>query len=87
MIQDTDSKSVLHRYVAAIQAGDTDVIRESFAEDASWTLHAGGLPTSGTWTGRDAIIDQFLAQAMSHYEPGTVTLEITGMIAERDLRE
>jgi uncharacterized protein len=84
MIEHTDSKNVLRRYVAAVQAGDAEVIRELFAEDATWTLHAGQLPISGTWTGRDTIIDEFLATAMAHYEPGSVSLEITGMIAERD---
>jgi uncharacterized protein len=84
MIQHTDSKSVLRRYVAAVQAGDREAIREAFAEDASWTIHVGYLPISGTWTGRDTIIDEFLAKAVAHYEPGSVSLEITGMIAERD---
>lgn len=84
MTQKTDSKSVLRRYVAAVQAGDSEAIREQFAEDATWTIRAGQLPISGTWTGRDTIIDEFLAEAMAHYEPGSVSLEITGMIAERD---
>jgi hypothetical protein len=30
------------------------------------------------------IIDEFFAEAMAHYNPGSVSLEITGMIAERD---
>ena len=84
MIEQTDSKSVLRRYVAAAQAGEREATREMFAEDATWTLHAGELPISGTWKGRHGIIDEFLAQAMSHYEPGSVRLEITGMIAEGD---
>lgn len=84
MSREADSRSVLHRYVAAVQAGDNEEIRELFAEDATWTIHAGALPISGTWTGRDAIIDEFLAQAMAHYEPGSVSIEITGMIAEHD---
>jgi uncharacterized protein (TIGR02246 family) len=84
MIEHTDSKSVLRRYVEAVQAGDMEGVRELFAEDATWTLHAGALPTSGTWTGRDTIIEGFLAEAMSHYAPGSVSLEITGMVAERD---
>ena len=54
MTQQTDSKSVLRRYVAAVQAGDMKRVRELFAEDATWTLHAGQLPISGTWTGRDS---------------------------------
>ena len=84
MIQQSDGKSVLRRYVAAVQAGDAEAIRAMFAEDATWTVRAGRLPISGTWTGRDAILDEFLAAAMAHYEPGSVRLEITGMIAEGD---
>lgn len=84
MMQQIDSKSVLRRYVAALQSGDTRAARESFAENATWTIHAGQLPISGTWTGRDTIIDEFLAKVTAHYEPGSLSLEITGMIAERD---
>jgi uncharacterized protein len=78
-----DSKTVAKRYFAAAEAGDENSIRELFAPDATWTL-AGELPISGVWEGRDAILHEFLATAMSHYEPGSISLEITGMIAERD---
>jgi len=83
MTQPLDSKTVAQRYVAAAQAGDDRAIRDLFARDATWTL-AGELPISGVWKGREAIIDEFLATAMSHYQPGSISLEITGMIAERD---
>jgi uncharacterized protein len=83
MTHSSDAKSILSRYVAAVEAGDADAIRRSFAEDATWTL-AGQLPISGTWRGRDAIIDEFLAAAMSNYEPGSVSLVIDQMIAEGD---
>jgi ketosteroid isomerase-like protein len=78
------AKEILNRYVAALRAGDEQTIRESFAEDATWTLHAGDLPTSGTWRGRGPIIDEFLAGALNHYEPGSIDLEVTGMIADGD---
>jgi uncharacterized protein len=84
MSQQADSKSVVSRYVAAVEAGDEQSIRDLFAADATWTLHAGELPISGTWAGRERIMDEFLAVAMSYYEPGSVSLEITGMIAEGD---
>lgn len=35
MIGQTDGRSVSRRYVAAVQAGDRDAIREAFAEDAT----------------------------------------------------
>jgi uncharacterized protein (TIGR02246 family) len=83
MTQPADPKTILEKYVAAIEAGDEPAIRASFAPDATWTL-AGELPISGTWTGRDQIMNEFLPTAMSNYQPGSVKLEITGMIAEGD---
>jgi ketosteroid isomerase-like protein len=51
--------------------------------DAIWRLD-GNLPISGTWQGREAILDDFLATAMSYYLPGSVSLEITGIVADGD---
>jgi uncharacterized protein (TIGR02246 family) len=79
----TDTTQVIERYVAALAAGDEPTIRDSFADDATWWL-GGDLPISGTWHGREAIMDEFLATAMAHYEPGSVTLEVTGMFAAGD---
>ena len=79
----TDSKQVIERYVAALVAGDEPTIRDSFADDATWWL-GGDLPISGTWNGRDAIMDGFLATAMTYYEPGSVNIEVTGMLADGD---
>ncbi|HEX4623230.1 MAG TPA: nuclear transport factor 2 family protein [Solirubrobacteraceae bacterium] len=79
---DNDSKMVVERYVAAVQAADQRAIRDLFAPDATWTLHAGDLPISGVWRGRDTIIDDFLGTAMGYYEPGSVALEITDTSAE-----
>ena len=79
-----DNKALLRQYVEALQSGDEQAVRSFFAEDATWTLQAADLPMSGTWTGRDRIMDGFFATAMANYEPGSVELEITAMIAEQD---
>jgi uncharacterized protein len=79
----TDSKAVLEQYVAAVQAGDEEAIRAAFADDAVWQLN-GELPISGTWRGRETILDEFLGTAMSYYQPGSVSLEITSLIADGD---
>jgi uncharacterized protein (TIGR02246 family) len=77
----TDSRTVVEGYIAAAQAGDEEALRASFAPGASWHLD-GELPISGTWRGRDAIVDDFLATAMSYYEPGSVSLEVTSVTAD-----
>ncbi len=76
-----DGRAVLEQYVTAVEAGDEQAIRDSFAEHAVWRLD-GDLPISGTWRGREAIMGEFLATAMSYYEPGSVTLEITSIVAD-----
>ena len=38
-------ETVLRRYVDAVEAGDESTIRELFADDATWTLRAGDLPS------------------------------------------
>jgi uncharacterized protein len=55
------TREVVEAYVAALQRGDLEELRASFAPDATWSLR-GGLPTSGTWTGPGEILDGFLAQ-------------------------
>ena len=81
MTTPTDSRTVLERYVSAVEAGDEHTIRESFAENATWRLD-GELPISGTWHGRETIMTEFLATAMSYFDPESVNLEITSLIAE-----
>ena len=77
----TDTRAVVERYVAAVEAGDGATVRELFAGAATWRLF-GDMPMSGTWRGRDTIIDEFLAGALGHYEPGSIRLEITAVVAE-----
>lgn len=84
MNKEAVNRKVMERYVAAVQAQEPSAVREFFADDATWTIQAGELPMSGTWEGRDRIVDGFFATAMSHYEPGSVQLEVTAMIAQDD---
>ena len=71
MTKATDATTVVRRYVSAVEAGDEHTVRDLFAEDATWTLAAGNLPISGTWTGREVILTDFLGAALSYYEPGS----------------
>jgi ketosteroid isomerase-like protein len=77
----TDPKSVVIRYIEAARDGMSAVIRDSFAEDATWE-YPGDLPLSGTYRGIGAIVDTFLAGA-GDLMTG-VTLELVSVIAEGD---
>src|ERR1700735_1142898 len=84
MSQEADNKNIMRRYVDALQAADAAAVRSFFAEDATWTLLAGDLRMSGTWRGRDRIMDGFFATAMTNRQPGSVELETPAAIAEQD---
>ncbi|MGF1428429.1 nuclear transport factor 2 family protein [Kitasatospora sp. LaBMicrA B282] len=78
----THPKAVVRRYFAALAAGDQQVIHDSWAEDGScW--YAGRLPISGTWQGRDQVIDGFLATAFAHLDPAAeIGLRVTNLFGE-----
>ena len=77
----TAAERVVLRYFDALANGKQDVIRDSFAADATFS-YPGELPMSGTWTGPDNIVDGFLAAAFQLLDPDApVTIEITGVIA------
>ena len=79
----TDPRAVVIRYVEAVRDGDAEVIRDSFAEDATWH-YPGDLPISRLWQGRDAIIDDFLGGMGPLLVPGTMEIELVSTIAEGD---
>ena len=77
-------QQTVQRYLDALLAGDLDVIRDSFTEDATWTMH-GDLPIAGPWKGRDAIVDDFLRQlGATLFEPGSQRFEFPLLIAAGD---
>jgi uncharacterized protein len=80
----TDPAAVVTRYIHAVRDGDSSAIRDSFAEDAIWD-YPGDLPLSGTWRGRDSIVDDFLGSVGTALEPGSaVALEITNILSVGD---
>jgi uncharacterized protein (TIGR02246 family) len=78
-----DGKTVIERYVAALNAGDSTTVADSFAEDAVWKLD-GDLPISGTWEGRDAILNGFFATAGTLLDPTSTHVTVTRILSEGD---
>jgi ketosteroid isomerase-like protein len=77
-----EPKQVVRRYLDALVAGDMDIVRDSFTDDAVWTIHAD-LPIAGPWHGREQIVDEFLtAVGGALYEPGSVAFEFPTLIAD-----
>jgi ketosteroid isomerase-like protein len=77
-------RTVIERYVAAVEQRDMETVRELFAEGATWWL-GGELPLSGTWRGRDAILGDFLGSIPRLYDPDSISIEVTSLIADGDV--
>ncbi|MBO1336556.1 nuclear transport factor 2 family protein [Streptomyces sp. VRA16 Mangrove soil] len=78
----TAPRAVVQRYFDALAAGDQQAILDAWAEDGS-VWYGGDLPISGTWQGRDQVVDGFLGTAFAHLDPEReVGLEITNMFGE-----
>lgn len=85
-MQDTTemTRRAVADYVSALQHGDLDALRASFAPTATWTLR-GDVPVAGTWTGAEEILDGFLAQLVATLDQQTpVRQTLHGIIADGD---
>ncbi|MCX4747921.1 nuclear transport factor 2 family protein [Kitasatospora sp. NBC_01287] len=82
MSNELTPKDVVVRYVNAVAEGDLAVITDSFAEDATWT-YPGDVPLTRVWSGRDAIINDFLGSGGVLFAPGgTPKVTLTNVIAD-----
>ncbi|MFJ4713141.1 nuclear transport factor 2 family protein [Streptomyces sp. NPDC088785] len=77
------SKAVVQDYMDTLVRGDLDALRGFFAPDATWTL-AGDLPLSGTWTGPEEILDEFVPAMVARLVPESMEFTFEGLIAEGD---
>ncbi|WP_228554242.1 nuclear transport factor 2 family protein [Catenulispora pinisilvae] len=75
----TTPRLLVLRYFAALADGDQETIRDCWAEDGS-VWYGGDLPISGTWQGRDQVIDGFLRTAFAHFDPAhEIGLQVTNV--------
>ncbi|MYT73368.1 MULTISPECIES: nuclear transport factor 2 family protein [unclassified Streptomyces] len=75
------SKAVVQAYMDTLMQGDMDALRAFFDSDTTWTL-AGDLPLSGTWTGPDEILGEFVPAMLSRLVPESMEFEIEGLLGE-----
>ncbi|MFF7355714.1 nuclear transport factor 2 family protein [Streptomyces filipinensis] len=77
-----EPRGVVLRYFDALAAGNQEAIWNSWAEDGT-AWYGGELPISGTWRGRDQVINGFLATAFAHLDPDReIGLKVTNVFGE-----
>ncbi|WP_108678250.1 nuclear transport factor 2 family protein [Mycobacteroides abscessus] len=79
-----DNQELVRRFLAGLARLDVRALQELITDDFSWTV-PGGLSISGTYQGKSAFEDQFLAGAAELFAPGSLNLEIQHLFAEGDV--
>jgi ketosteroid isomerase-like protein len=75
------AKAVVQAYMDTLVTGDIGALHGFFTPESTWTL-AGDLPLSGTWTGPEAILEEFVPQMVARLRPETMEFSFDGLIAE-----
>lgn len=64
------TEKVARNFFKTLSTGNLEKIRPLFHERASWKVMATGIPGEGERTGRDNIVDNFLAPVRGMFVPG-----------------
>lgn len=77
-----DARSVVARYVRALQEGDLATATASLHPDAVWHIPGNGR-LAGDYVGPDAIFGDFYAKAVARFDPATPsTLTLRSIVAD-----
>jgi ketosteroid isomerase-like protein len=64
------TERLVRTFFETLSAGDLEGLAGLLDEHATWTVHARGLPGSGTHAGRHAVIEDFLRPVRGLFRPG-----------------
>ena len=78
-----ENKNVVLGFVEALSSGNMEAAQAVFADDATWWL-PGSLPVSGTYTGKQAIFEDFFGGSRPFIEPNSLSIQVSNMIGEGD---
>ena len=79
----SESKQIVLQFIEDLAQGNLDAVTAAFADDATWWL-PGSLPVSGTYKGKQEILEGFFATAQSYFEPDSLSIHVQSVIAEGD---
>jgi hypothetical protein len=79
------NEQLVRSFFETLSTGDLERLRPLLHKDATWRVMSRGIPGAGVHTGRDFIIDQFLAPVRGLFEPGDPKVDIDTIIGKGNL--
>ncbi|HSB85193.1 MAG TPA: nuclear transport factor 2 family protein [Ilumatobacteraceae bacterium] len=84
MTEPTRNEQLVDEFFATLSTGDLEALRQLIHPDGSWEVMSTSVPGGGLTSGRDAIIDVFLAPVRGMFEDGDPKVTVKHMFASGD---
>jgi ketosteroid isomerase-like protein len=81
----TRNEQLVHEFFATLSTGNLEALRPLIHPDGSWEVMSTSVPGGGLTSGRDAIIDVFLAPVRSMFEDGDPKVTVKRSFASGNL--
>lgn len=70
MTEPSRNEQLVREFFATLSTGNLEALRALLHVEASWEVMSTSVPGGGLTSGRDAVIDDFLAPVRGMFEPG-----------------
>jgi ketosteroid isomerase-like protein len=84
MADDPRAEQLVREFFETLSTGDLEALRTRLHPDGSWEVMGATIPGAGLTSGRDAVIDEFLAPVRGMFEPGDPKVFVKRLIANGD---
>jgi ketosteroid isomerase-like protein len=81
----TDNEKLVYEFFATLSTGDLEALRKLIHPDGSWEVMSTAVPGAGLTSGRDAVIDEFLAPVRGMFAPGDPKVTVNRTFCSGDL--
>jgi ketosteroid isomerase-like protein len=78
------SEQAVLTFFETLSTGDLDALRPLLDEDMSWEAMARDIPGSGLHSGREVVLNEFLAPIRGVFLPGEPKIHVSDMVSDGD---
>ncbi len=81
---ESKNEQLVRQFFDTLSTGDLEALRALIHPKGSWEVMGATIPGAGLTSGRDAVIDEFLAPVRGMFEPGDPKVTIKRMVSNGD---
>src|SRR4249920_3857675 len=82
---ETRNEQLVREFFETLSTGDLEALRTRLHPDGSWEVMGTTIPGAGVTSGRDAVIDEFLAPVRGMFDDGDPKITVKRLFSSGDL--